>query len=373
MPRRESAKKIARQILAGLCHLDLIFIDDALKIEPENAYRDIFIPKKSGGVRKLAEPCKEYKIIQHTLLSLLYKDDVMDCVFGFCKGGSPVLNAEHHLRGARNKLGEVLLLPRIPRWVLTIDLKDAFPSVKSGTLRDVFCKMFHPSGFSPLKYVDEEMRWKVFEELVSLAIRFTTHNGCLPQGAPTSPYLLNLVIQDLGIIQTLKKLCENRKYPINISFYADDITFSAAKQKISAEFIKQAVAIIEKGGVFKVNQKKTRLNSNRYKAHKITGVVLSEGYLSKTQYGFYRGPKLTLPQKTLKIWRGNIHRATKALQEGRSLDQEKGGITFEEVTGFICWIKSVYKNTILPASIKKPIERFECELENRGKKEKKNN
>ena len=89
--------------------------------------------------------------------------------------------------------------------VLTIDVKDFFPSI---TENHVF-NVFHQScGYES-----------------SVAVFFTklcTYNGALPQGAPTSAYLSNLVMRKFD--EVVGSYCSSHN--IRFTRYADDMTFS---------------------------------------------------------------------------------------------------------------------------------------------------
>ena len=95
-------------------------------------------------------------------------------------------------------------------------------------------------------------------------------NGSLPQGAPTSPTLTNLVCQRLD-----KKLYKYAKsINANYSRYADDITFSANKQIFDETFKKTLIDIIEVQEKFKINFEKERLQ-NGGERQAVTGIIVN--------------------------------------------------------------------------------------------------
>lgn len=74
----------------------------------------------------------------------------------------------------------------------------------------------------------------------------------MPQGAPTSPFISNIIARDLD--KRLYLLC--RKFELTYSRYADDLTFSG--KRIPAIFIQYVTKIVASEG-FSLNEEKTRL------------------------------------------------------------------------------------------------------------------
>src|SRR5699024_7070708 len=110
---------------------------------------------------------------------------------GFIPGKSIITNARIH----RNK-----------RLVVNIDLKDFFPSFHFGRVRGFFEKN---------KY------FLLSREVSTIIAQLTCYKGSLPQGAPTSPIITNLICQILDY----KLLKIAKKYKTDYSRYADDLTF----------------------------------------------------------------------------------------------------------------------------------------------------
>jgi retron-type reverse transcriptase len=93
-------------------------------------------------------------------------------------------------------------------------------------------------------------------------------NEALPQGAPTSPAISNLVMKDFDNI--LGQWCNDRE--ITYTRYCDDLTFSSDKP-LGAVY-KKAKSMLFKFG-FEINEKKTRFikNTNR---QSVTGITVNE-------------------------------------------------------------------------------------------------
>jgi RNA-directed DNA polymerase len=117
--------------------------------------------------------------------------------------------------------------------VLSIDLKDFFPSIKSGRV----IKLFRLSGCSPL--------------VAGLLTDLVTLNGSLPQGFPTSPMIANLIAYALDV-QHLEQ-CDKSK--INRTRWIDDVVFSGRIKDLLVN--KNALIGAIKPHGFKLNNKKT--------------------------------------------------------------------------------------------------------------------
>lgn len=92
-------------------------------------------------------------------------------------------------------------------------------------------------------------------------------NECLPQGAPTSPALSNII----SIKLDNRMLAFAKKMDLKYTRYADDLAISG--EKLPTKFIDYITKIIEDEG-FKVNTGKTQLYSGKGKRI-LTGVSIS--------------------------------------------------------------------------------------------------
>ena len=194
------------------------------------------VPKKNGGIREINAPSKIIKSLQRWVLDhILYKFNCGDSAHGFVPNRTIYTNAEVHVN---------------QDLVLGIDIKDFFPSIKFKPVYDVF----KSAGYT------NKMAWNL--------ANLCTYNGKLPQGAPTSPMLSNLVA--LNLDNEFVKYCA--RWNFKYSRYADDITISGSynlpihKTKL--------VKIIENAG-FTVNSDKTRMFS-KGSSQKVTGLVVND-------------------------------------------------------------------------------------------------
>ena len=94
----------------------------------------------------------------------------------------------------------------------------------------------------------------------------------LPQGAPTSPIITNMICDKLD--HRLGGLA--RRFGLNYTRYADDITFSSMHNVFqeNSDFRKELVRIISDQR-FVINDKKTRLQK-RGSRQEVTGIIISD-------------------------------------------------------------------------------------------------
>ena len=206
-------------------------------------YVQFQIPKKKQGkFRTITAPCRGLKYIQRCLNAMLLdKFTPHPSAKGFVPGKSIVDNAKVHL-------GQ--------NYIYNIDLKDFFPSIKAAR---IFARLqLHPFSFD--------------RETSSLITDLCCHEGVLPQGAPTSPTITNIICERLD--WRLSKLAQ--RYNMRYSRYADDITFSSMGNLFheDGDFVKELHRFIEMEG-FTINTEKTRLNS-KYQRQEVTGLIINE-------------------------------------------------------------------------------------------------
>ena len=220
--------------LVGLKHEEV----NKMIISPGSFYRQFTIPKRHGGTRSISAPYPSLLLMQRWIYRniLLPHCEFDNYVTGFVLKRSIKDNASPHCGH---------------NMVLQMDIKDFFPSI---TLNRVI-NVFRILGY----------QYKISYYLAALCCK----DGALPQGAPTSPILSNIIAGKMD--RRLKGLCD--KFFITYTRYADDLTFSG--NKINNSFIRLATSIISDEG-FCVNQDKTKLlHQNARKI--VTGVSISSG------------------------------------------------------------------------------------------------
>lgn len=162
------------------------------------------------------------KVIQKRIQkNILLKLHMPDYAYGAVKSRDNVSNAKKH-QGKKYKF--------------TTDLKDFFPSITNKSVYEMF--------------VGE----KLSHEVASLLTKLTTYKGKIPQGAPTSSTLANLVFRKTGdILDNFSK--ENG---LTFTSFVDDMTFSSPND--FKEIVPDILDIITTD--FKISHKKTNYSRN---------------------------------------------------------------------------------------------------------------
>ncbi len=213
-------------------------------------YRSFRIPKKRAGeFRVLHAPDDRLRAVQRRLLDALEPHAVPHrCATGFRRAhaGTPRPAPPNIVEHARLHCGR--------RLVYALDLQDFFPSIGWGRVYGHFRR-------GPLKASEDVAR--------ILANLTTTAEGALPQGAPTSPLLSNLVAWRLD--HRLYKWAQ--KHRCTYSRYADDLAFSTDHRGLPAVLRDQIGGIIAEER-FVVHPRKTRLMPY-YERQVVTGLILN--------------------------------------------------------------------------------------------------
>ena len=272
---------IALQVLYGNDAVKT-FVDRLKFLACNGRYVTFKIPKKKEGeYRTIDAPCNELKSVQQALnliLQEVYSPNA--AAMGFVKGKSVVTNAQVHL-------GQ--------NFVYNIDLKDFFPSVTSGRLyRRLLAKPFC-------------LKEEVASIISDLCCYTKCENKVLPQGAPTSPILTNIICERMDI--KLTRLA--KAYGLKYTRYADDITFSGVKNVFAEDgkFCSSMRNIIEKEEGFVINPDKTRL-SHRGMRQEVTGITVNN--------------KINVSRKYVKQLRPLIHNwEVKGYDEAQSIFAEQ--------------------------------------------------
>ena len=212
----------------------------------ERHYNEYKIRKKAGGDRPIEAPDYLLKDIQRWIyINILCKDtSINDCVHGFIPKSMNKDKVRGVLTNAAPHAGH--------DWLINIDLKNFFHTVKLDKVKDYF---------SSLGYENE-----VVKTLTALC----TYKSRLPQGAPTSPMLSNIIASTMDVM--MLKYCNKRG--IVYTRYADDLTFSA-NSDVEVLPIEDIYKIVYLNG-FKVNRMKTKV---RYKGcrQEVTGLTVTNG------------------------------------------------------------------------------------------------
>ena len=203
----------------------------------EDNYKVFKIKKSNGSFRKIYEPNGTLKYIQRQILkNILENKKVSKYATAYQKGKSLKDNASIHI-------GKKI--------ILKLDIKNYFDSISFYSIYDsCFSIEYFPKGIG------------------MLLTYLCTYNGYLPQGAPTSAYISNLVMKDFD--DELGNWCD--KNNISYTRYSDDMTFSGNFNPNLV--IKKVKEMLFKLG-FELNKKKIHIIKQNQQ-QKITGIVVNE-------------------------------------------------------------------------------------------------
>lgn len=165
-------------------------------------YKDKQIPKKNGGYRNIFAPDYKLKILQRLILKrLLNKIPISKSAFGW------VLSKSR---------GDCVLGHVNKKIVYAADISDFFPSIHYKKIYWIYNKKL---GFSP--------------DVSRILTKLTTYRGYLPQGAPTSPMITNIILKPFD--DELFSYWKKRK--AYYSRFGDDIIVSSNKEIVNFKII----------------------------------------------------------------------------------------------------------------------------------------
>ncbi len=224
------------------------------KTKPAARYSRFSIPKKGGGHREIWAPVSPLKIIQRKanhILQQVYR--AKHSVHGFLPSKSIVTNAKVHTNRT---------------WILRVDLSDFFPSINFGRVRGMF----------------RANPYNLNTEVATVLAQIACFNKRLPQGAPSSPIISNMICAKMD--SELQRLA--RKHKCRYTRYADDLTFSTNRSPFP-----RGLAVMKKvpsgtkvmvgselrerinGNGFGINEEKVRLQ-HRSARQVVTGLRANE-------------------------------------------------------------------------------------------------
>lgn len=224
-------------------------------------YSSFTVPKKNGGERIIHAPVNGLKHILRPLNVIL--NALAEPHFkatGFVPEKSIVDNAKQHVGN---------------HYVYNIDLKDFFHSFDRKWVKYGF--MIPPFNLGKEK-----------EDLAFFLASLCTHpfevggklKTVLPQGAPTSPTITNILCVKLD--RRLNGLA--KRFKINYSRYADDISFSSQTNIFKKDkFLDELRRIIEADQKLLINPKKTRIQKTGFR-QEVTGLTVNTKVNVNTRY-----------------------------------------------------------------------------------------
>lgn len=305
---KDARKKIASWIRVNPDVLAYILYEKKIA----NFYKSFTIPKKNGKSRVIYAPQDELKIIQKKISQKLYEThsnykeqhSIKSIIsHGFEQERTIITNARNH----KNK-----------KYLLNIDISNFFSSFNFGRVQGFFHK-------------SKEFRFS--KEEATIIAQLVCYDRVLPQGAPTSPIISNLIFN----IVDLRILSLARKYKLYYTRYVDDLSFSTNHKKFKddySDFMQELTELLRKSG-FEINQSKTRLQyySSR---QEVTGLTVNK--------------KINVSRNFINITRAMAHQLYRTGEF--QIDGEKGSL--EKLEGRFSFINQLdWFNNKLEHKIKK--------------------
>lgn len=223
------------------------------RLPEKERYIEFALKKRNGETRTISAPATSLKLIQQKLnrvLQSIYRPK--PSAHGFLPERGILTNANVHVR---------------QKYVFNVDLKDFFDSINFGRVRGMFMAVPYERP----------------ADVATVLAQICCYKNALPQGAPTSPIVSNMLCSRLDSALTILARENNCHY----TRYADDITFSWNRSRLPEEIVlidqgtkgarleigKKLKNIINANG-FEINKSKTRLRT-RSERQEVTGIVVN--------------------------------------------------------------------------------------------------
>lgn len=247
-------------------------------------YQRFALKKKTGGVRIISAPMPRLKHAQRWILdNILNRIELHDAAHGFRTNCSIVTNALPHVGAAV---------------VINLDLENFFPTITYPRIKGVFRSL----GYSESLATTMAMLCSE-PEIAEVEIDGETYyvakgERFLPQGAPTSPAITNLICR--GLDARLTRIAADLGFVY--TRYADDITFSSQQADANVgRALRRIHYVVEKEN-FRVHPKKTRVIRTGRRME-VTGLVVNE--------------KVSVPRKQLRNFRACLQQVERDGPEGK--------------------------------------------------------
>ncbi len=348
-----------KTLLCGIIGWSEAQLDEVIALQ--NSYTMHRKRKRDGSYRRLDVPHPklmefQYRYLHYFLYRMLGRGWLDARIKGFIPGTSHIKNAKFHARPETH-------------FTVRLDLEDAFPSVKAEYVREALARVLEAElkcyenveasrGSDSLEPVESypdpplfswyKAKWfrKAFKantrysrldtraivrEFLDLSLPLITYRGTLPQGARTSPFLLNLALSHYGVPELIYHWFRERGQDVRMTLYADDFTISSSTP-IAREAIEGV--LVEWDGRFRFNRQKVCYFDRRQIAPLVTGLrIVKRGNVDT----------VSIPKRKLRMIRGLIHRA------------ETEPELRLKVKGYINYLNGVY-GPKLPNQVRVPYE-----------------
>ncbi len=309
LPVFKNPQQLAKQLnltisqLKGLCY--------QREVATYLPYHHFTIAKRNGSARQIWAPIPLLKNVQRWILdNILNNLMIHGSAHGFIRDKSIASNANIHTNS---------------QLIIKLDIQDFFPSISQKRVKGVFRHAGYQEQIATLLALlcteapREIIKHQNTTYYVALAER------CLPQGAPTSPALTNIIC--LNLDRRLTGLAD--KLGLRYSRYADDLTFSLpantdisheAEKTLISQLLGSVAKVLSEEG-FAIHRKKTKIIRHG-NSQQVTGLIVNGDGSPRVP----RHIKRMLRSAVFNLEQG------KALPEGESIARLKGFASFIAMT-----------------------------------------
>jgi len=222
-----------REKLRGIAKESNSYYDPFSQPKPQRPFARNKVELK---IREIDRPCEPLLEVQKRIYRTLLRDiEMPEYLCGGVKGRSVLDNVAHH---------------RSASLIVTLDIKSWFPSITPHHVYFVWRAVL-----------------KCSHKVAKLLTTLTTFNGHLPQGAPTSTALSNLVLYSIDA--PIRKAAA--AYDVNYSSWVDDLPLSGPQAR---KLIPIVVATLKRAG-FRISRSKLKvMGSNKQRV--VNGVIAGQ-------------------------------------------------------------------------------------------------
>jgi hypothetical protein len=285
---------------------ELRFLAFDREVTTTSHYRRFTIPKKTGGERVISAPRKRLKRLQHWILTtLLDKLALGEPAHGFRAGRNIVSNARPHVGGAA---------------IINVDLKDFFPTVTYRRVKGLWRKLGYGEEVATILGLLCTEPQTVETTLDGTTYYVARSQRRLPQGAPTSPAITNVLCRRLDA----RLAGFAHKHGFVYTRYADDITLSARGSDARIGAALQMIRKVAEEEGFAVHPDKIRVQ-RRGRRQEVTGIVVNE--------------RPGVPRDVLRKFRALLHQIERDGPAGKRWGA--GGDVLSSALGFASYVAMV--------------------------------
>jgi len=306
LPIANTAAELAAQMHVSLGQLR--YLAFAREVSTTSHYHRFTIPKRTGGERLISAPYKKLKAAQHWILEKVLEPLALaEHAHGFVPGKSTVTNALPHLGSAV---------------IVNVDLRDFFPTVTYKRVKGLYRKLGYSEEVATvLALVCSEPD---VTETVLDGTKYYVARGPrrLPQGAPTSPAITNVLCRRLD----RRVAGWARKHGFTYTRYADDLTVSAKDRTAPVGKMLAFLRKVTAAEGFAIHPDKVRV-VRRGRRQEVTGVVVNE--------------RPGVPRDELRRFRALLHHIDKDGPAGKKWGA--GGDVLTAALGFAAYVAMVDK------------------------------